>query len=421
MKNKVSFKIFIISIFTLLLFCSCDPNTPKGHLLRVIVYYPCQNPSTSFIYPGAAFKENYDIYQVLVHIGDDTLTGDMLESMNERVKACGIQNFSNQWYTDSDFQTPLTPGKLTSKWDDNYYNYLVFTQVEEDLTPRFTEYIVRDSNNIYSLTTSHKDIFPVDTASVNFSDELMNKSYSPYEVSKVYYVNKTSGLKQSEWQPGQTLQGKKLFVDLNSQWSQQKNIKFVNSVKKLYSEQGPSYSCDYVSGSGKIRDVYSSIFVETPSYLKIYKGSFLPSGELEWNKNKTYTADDSVNLYELIRIDTCITKLKIYVIDANGTTENFTFLHDIAFETEEDTISEYDLGEIANDVFDEGYFPEYIENSTWIPKAYYKIKTSEAADLTNEEVWTPIPDSGYSYIQINKGCKTEKLNNAIYIKVEGTL
>lgn len=421
MKKKTSLKIIFITLLMALLFASCKHDAGKGHLLRVIVYYPCSGYFSNMMYPSAPQKEDYGIYQVLVKIKNDTLTTEMLDDMNSRVAACGIKGFSGKWYVDSDFQTQLSAGKLTSRWEDNYYNYMVYTQIDEDLTPRFTEYTVRDSNNIYRFNSTHKDIFPVDTSSFSFSDELKNNSYSPYEVSKVYYVNKTTGLKQSEWQPGQTLQGKKLFVDLNSQWSQQKNIKFVNSVKKLYSEQGPSYSCDYVSGSGKIRDVYSSIFAETPSYLKIFKGSFLPSGELEWNKNKTYTADDSVNLYELIRIDTCITELKIYIIDANGTTENVTFLHDIAFETEEDTISEYDLGEIANDVFDEGYFPEYIENSTWIPKAYYRIKTSEAADLTGVEAWTPIQDSGYSYIQINKGCKIEKLNNAIYIKVEGTL
>ena len=420
MKNKVTFKIFIISIFTLLLFCSCEPDAPKGHLLRVIVYYPCQNPSTSFIYPGAPFKENYDIYQVLVHIGDDTLTGDMLESMNERVKACGIQNFSKQWYTDSDFQTPLTPGKLTSKWDDNYYNYLVFTQVEEDLTSRFTEYIVRDSNNVYRLNTSHKDIFPVDTTSVNFSDELMNKSYSPYEVSKVYYVNKTSGLKQSEWQAGQPLQGKKLFVDLNSAWSNQKYIKFVNSVIRNSPDHESNYNCTSIQKPGKIRDFFPSTSNNSYEYLKIYKGSFLPDGDIEWNKDKLYAPDDTINPYELIRIDLCKTKLKIFMIDSSGKAENFTYLYDIAFESEEDTISEYDLGQIGNDV-NEKQFIVHQENSSWLPKAYYKVKTSDTEDLPAEEVWTPDPDSGDSYIQIKDGCKIDKLKNKIYILVEGTL
>ena len=64
---------------------------------------------------------------------------------------------------------------------------------------------------------------------------------------------------------------------------------------------------------------------------------------------------------------------------------------------------------------------EFLKNATWIPKAYYKIKTSEAADLTSVEVWTPIQDSGYSYIQIKDDCKIDKLKNEIYILVEGTL
>lgn len=419
MKNKVLFKIFLASVLSVFLFGSCDRNPKLGHLLRVIVYYPCPGYYSSMMYPYAPQKQDFGIYQVLVKIADDNLTDELLEKMNSRVKACGIQNFSGKWYTDSDFTTQQNAGKLTSSWDDNYHNYMIYTKVDEDLTSRFTEYTVRDSNNVYRFNSTHKDIFPVDTSSFSFSDQLSSNDYSPYEVSKVYYVNKTTGLKQSEWQPGQTLQGKKLFVDLNSQWSQQKNIKFINSVKKLYSEQGPSYSCDYVSGSGKIRDVYSSIFSETPSYLKIYKGSFLPSGELEWNKNKTYTADDSVNLYELIRIDTCITKLKIYVIDANGKTENFTLQHDIAFETEEDTISEYDLGEIGNDV-NKIKNIVHAENSSWKPMAYYKAKSADEADgLPDKEVIKSV--SGDTYILIKDDIKTEKLNNSIYILVEGTL
>ena len=408
MKIKNSLKICFITLLMSLLFASCQREAEKGHLLRVIVYYPCTGYFSNMIYPSAPQKEDYGIYQVLIKIKNNTLTDKMLDDMNSRVAACGIQGFSGKWYADSDFTKELSAGKLTSRWEDNYYNYMVYTQVDEDLTPRFTEYTVRDSNNIYRFNSTHKEIFPLDTTSVNFSDELLNNSYSPYQVDKVYYIN-ADGLKENEWQAGQPLQGKKLFVDLKSSWSNQRNIKFVNSVQKLSPTHGPSYACNYIKKSMKIKDCFPNILSADYSYLKIYKGTFLPSGELEWDKTKEYTGDDTINLYELIRIDTYIPKLNIYIIDQNGNTKNFTGLYDIVYEFDEDslqadTISEYDLGEIANDVFDQGYFPVNIEGSSWIPKAYYKIKASEAEGLPAEDVWTPA--SGDAYIQVKKGCIT---------------
>ena len=401
-----------------LLFASCKHDAGKGHLLRVIVYYPCPGYFSNMMYPSAPQKEDYGIYQVLVKIKNDTLTTEMLDDMNSHVAACGIKGFSGKWYADSDFAKELSAGKLTSRWEDNYYNYMVYTQVDEDLTPRFTEYTVRDSNNIYRFNSSHKDIFPVDTTSVNFSDELLNNSYFPYEVSKVYYIN-ADGLKENEWQAGQPLQGKKLFVDLNSSWANQISLKFVNSLQKLSPTHGPSYECKYINKSMKISDCYSNIFSANYSYLKIYKGSFLPDGAIEWDKTKEYTGDDTVNLWELIRFDTYIPKLNIYIIDQNGNTKDFTNQYDIAYEIEDDTISEYDLGEIANDVFDQGYLPVNIEGSSWIPKAYYKANASESEALPEEDVWTTA--SGDTYIQVKKGCNIDKLKSAIYILVEGTL
>lgn len=419
MKIKTSLKICFITLLFALLFASCKKEAGKGHLLRVIVYYPCPGYFSNMIYPGAPQKEDYGIYQVLIKIGNDTLTDGMLDDMNSRIAACGIQNFSGKWYSDSDFTTQLSAGKLTSRWEDNYYNYIVYTKVEEDLTPKFTEYIVRDSNNIYRFNSSHKDIFPVDTTSVNFSDELLNNSYFPYEVSKVYYIN-ADGLKGNEWQAGQPLQGKKLFVDLNSAWSNQKYIKFVNSVIRNSPDHESNYNCTSIQKPEKIRDFFPSTSNNSYEYLKIYKGSFLPDGDIEWNKDKLYAPDDTINPYELIRIDLCKTKLKIFMIDSSGKAENFTYLYDIAFESEEDTISEYDLGQIGNDV-NEKQFIVHQENSSWLPKAYYKVKTSDTEDLPAEEVWTPDPDSGDSYIQIKDGCKIDKLKNKIFILVEGTL
>ena len=419
MKNKVLFKICLISFITVLLFGSCKHDSKLGHLLRVIVYYPCPGYYSNMMYPGAPQKQDYGIYQVLVHMSDDNLTDEMLETMNTRVKACGIQNFSGKWYADSDFTTQQNAGKLTSSWDDNYHNYLIYTKVDEDLTPRFTEYIVRDSKSVYRFNSSHQDIFPVDTTSVNFSDELQSRSYNPYVVNKVYYVNKTTGLKENEWHAGQPLQGKKLFVDLNSNWSEQSNIKFVNSVQRLSTTHGASYKCESIQESMKIKDFFPNIFNQDYEYLKIYKGSFLASGELEWNKNKVYTADDTVNLFELIRIDTCIIKLNIYIIDQNGTTEDFTYMHDIAYEIEEDTISEYDLGAIGNDVNNIKNIV-HAENSSWKPMAYYKAKSADEADgLPDKEVIKSV--SGDTYILIKDDIKTEKLNNSIYILVEETL
>ncbi len=420
MKNKVLFKIFLASVLSVFLFGSCDRTPKLGHLLRVIVYYPCPGYSSNMMYPYAPQKQDYGIYQVLVKISDDNLTDELLEKMNSRVKACGIQNFSGEWYADSDFKTVAAAGKLTSRWDDNYHHYMIYTKVDEDLTPRFTEYTVRDSNNVYRFNSTHKDIFPVDTTSVNFSDELMNKSYSPYEVSKVYYINKSTGLVENEWQPGQTLQGKKLFVDLNSAWSNQKYIKFVNSVIRNSPDHESNYNCTSIQKPEKIRDFFPSTSNNSYEYLKIYKGSFLPDGNFEWKKDKLYGPDDTLNPYDLIRIDLCKAKLKIFMIDSSGKAENFTYLYDIAFESEEDTISEYDLGQIGNDV-NEKQFIVHQENSSWLPKAYYKVKTSDTEDLPVEEVWTPDPDSGDSYILIKDGCKIDKLKNKIYILVEGTL
>ena len=93
MKNKVLFKIFLASVLSVFLFGSCDRNPKLGHLLRVIVYYPCPGYSSNMMYPYAPQKQDYGIYQVLVKIADDNLTDELLEKMNSRVKACGIQNF----------------------------------------------------------------------------------------------------------------------------------------------------------------------------------------------------------------------------------------------------------------------------------------------------------------------------------------
>lgn len=426
MKNKILKIISLISLSITFLLCSCEdePQPQKGHLLRVIVYYSCPEYSTSFLYPGAPSKEDYGIYQVLVKINDDNLTGEMLEEMNSRVTACGVQNFEGVWYSDSDLTTPLTEGKLSCRFEDNYYNYMAYTKVEEDLTPRFTQYIVRDSENIYRLNTYHEEIFPVDTKSVSFTDELRNHNYNPYEVSKVYYINPETDLVDKEWQPGQPLQGKKLFVDINSTWSNQRYIKFVNSVQRTSPNREPNYLCKSITGSKKIRDFYPNIFNNTYEYLKIYKGKFLPNGEIEWNKNKVYSADDSLNPYELIRIDTCIPKLNIYMIDSNGNTQDFTAQYDIAYtfaeDSDFDTIKNGDLGEIGNIVQEERNIV-HVENSSWIPKAYYKIKTADTQGMPAEVVWTLDPDSAYSYIQIKDDCKIDKLKNEIYILVEGTL
>lgn len=425
MNNKVSFKISLISLFIILLLCSCNQDAPKGHLLRVIVYYPCSDYSSNILYPGAPSKKDYGIYQVLVKITSDTLTGEMLETMNSRVKSCGIQNFSDKWYADSDFQTQLTAGKLTSKWEDNYYNYTIFTQVDEDITPRFTEWTVRDSSGIYRFKTSNLDIWPTDTSYVNFSDELRNRSYNPFTVAKVYYINPLTDLVEKEWTAGQPLQGKKIFVDLDSDWSKQIYIrKFVNAVKRTYSNYEADYSCNSINNSMKIRDFFPYFFDKEHDYLRIYKGSFLPNGDIEWNKNTIYTGEDKLNPYELIRIDTCIPKINIYMIDSNGNTQDFTAQYDIAYtfaeDSDFDTIKNGDLGEIGNQV-NEKRSIVHVENSSWIPKAYYKIKTADTQGMPAEAVWTPESTPGDSYIQIKDGCKIDKLKNKIYILVEGTL
>ena len=263
----------------------------------------------------------------------------------------------------------------------------------------------------------------IDAAS-NFSDELMNKSYSPYEVNKVYYINKSTGLVENEWQAGQPLQGKKIFVDLNSTWSNQKYIKFVNSVQRTSPNREPNYLCNSIPGSKKISDFYPNIFNNTYEYLKIYKGKFLQNGEIEWNKDKVYSANDTLNPYELIRIDTCIPKLNIYMIDSNGNTQDFTAQYDIAYtfaeDSDFDTIKNGDLGKIGNIVQEERNIV-HEEDSSWIPKAYYKVTSDKTEGLPAEEVWTPESASGYSYIQITDGCKTDKLKNEIYVLVEGTL
>ena len=423
MKIKVLFKICLMSLLLAFLFGSCKREADKGHLLRVIVYYPCPGYSSDFVYPSAPQKENFGIYQVLVKIKADKLTGEMLDEMTSRVKACGIQNFSGKWYKDYNFSSELNPGKLTSQWEDNYYNYMVYTKVDEDLTPRFTEYIVRDSKNIYRLNSSHKDIFPLDTTTVSFSDELLNKSYNPHEVSKVYYINQQTGLKESEWHEGDSLQGKKLFVDLNSNWSEQNLIKFVNSEQRFYATKGPYQTYTSIQNSMKINDFFPNIFNREYDYLKIYKGSFLENGEIQWDKNKVYTAEDIINPYELIRIQTCKIKLNVYMIDSSGKTEDFTRQYDYEYEfddeLEEDNISEYDLGEIGNTVNEQRSIV-HAENSSWVPKAYYKADSiNETAGIPEDEVWTT--DSSDIYIQIKDGCKTDKIKNKIYILVEGTL
>ena len=420
MKFKMLKRFFLLSILAGIFFVSCDKpdqEPPKGHLLRVIVYYSCPGYSTSFLYPSAPSKEDYGIYQVLVKINDDNLTGEMLEEMNSRVTACGVQNFEGVWYSDSDLTTPLTEGKLSCRFEDNYYNYMAYTKVEEDLTPRFTQYIVRDSDNIYRLNKYHEEIFPVDTMSVSFTDELRNHDYNPYEVSKVYYINPETDLVDKEWEPGQPLQGKKLFVDLNSKWSAQRYIKFINSVQRTYPDHAPYYQCKTIANPMKIKDCFDNFFYKEYDYFKIYKGSFLANGAIEWNKNVTLNGDDTVSLYELIRIDTCKAKLNIYLIDENGNTKDFTWESDIAFEPEEDTISEYDLGEISNLVFEEGYMPVKIQGSTWIPMAYHKV--SDSADSQIEDAWTP--ETGGTYIQVQKGFNTDALNYEIYILVEESL
>ena len=427
MKIKNLKRFFLLSILAGILFASCDKpeqEPPKGHALRVIVYYKCDNPSTYRMYLGAPSKSGYDIYYQIFKLNNGDLTEEILEEMNTFVKSCGIENFSEQWFSDSDLTKALTTGPLTSKWEDNNYNYLAFTQIEEDLTPKFTEWIVRDSSFSYRFNSSNFDIFPINTSNVNFSDELQRRSYIPYTVSKVYYINPQTNLVDKEWQAGQSLQGKKIFVDLNSTWSNQRYIKFVNSVQRTSPNREPNYLCNSIPGPKKIRDYYPNIFNNTYEYLKIYKGKFLPDGNIEWNKNKVYSADDTLNPYELIRIDTCIPKLNIYMIDSNGNTQDFTAQYDIAYTFSEDfdfdTIKNGDLGEIGNQVNKKRSIV-HEENSTWIPKAYYKVKSDKTEGLPAEAVWTPAPDSGYSYIQIKDGCKTDKLKNEIYVLVEGTL
>ncbi len=427
MKFKLLKRFFLLSILAGIFFVSCDKPDQEpqlGHALRVIVYYKCDNPSTNRLYLGAPNKSGYDIYYQVFKLNNGDLTEEILEQMNTFVKSCGIENFSEQWFSDSDLTKALTPGPLTSKWEDNNYNYLAFTQIEEDLTPKFTEWIVRDSSFSYRFNSSNFDIFPIDTSNVNFSDELQRRSYIPYTVAKVYYINPLTDLVEKEWTAGQPLQGKKLFVDLNSTWSNQRYIKFVNSVQRTSPNREPNYLCKSITGSKKIRDFYPNIFNNTYEYLKIYKGKFLPNGEIEWNKNKVYSADDSLNPYELIRIDTCIPKLNIYMIDSNGNTQDFTAQYDIAYtfaeDSDFDTIKNGDLGEIGNIVQEERNIV-HVENSSWIPKAYYKIKTADAQGMPAEVVWTLDPDSAYSYIQIKDDCKIDKLKNEIYILVEGTL
>lgn len=409
--------ILLISIFAAFLFVSCEkPNQESdlGHALRVIVYYKCDTYSSNFMYPGAPKKDGYGIYQIILKLDNNQLTDEMLNQMNEFINSCGINNFSGNWYSNSELTNRLTAGPLASKWEDNYYNYFAYTQIEEDLTPKFTEWIIRDSNNIYRFGSSNFDIYPIDTSNVNFDDELKNRSYSPYEVGSVYYIDPETNKTGEQWQPGEPLQGKKIFVDLTTDWSKQKyGIKFVNTVTKNAPFKEPYYHCDYRKNSIKVKDYLQNTNYE---YLKIYKGTFLFDGDIMWFKDAPLSENDTIELYDLIRIDTCQSFCDICVIDENGITnplrENGS---DITYEFKEDEISEYDLSEVGQVVSEKGYFPINIDDSSWVPKVYYRLNSSTEVPASDDGVWS-INDN--TYIQIKDGCRTSKLNGTIFILVE---
>ena len=421
MKNKKFKNTFLLSIFAALLFVSCEkPNQELGlgHALRVIVYYKCSNYSTNASYPGAPDKAGYGIYQVILKLDNDILTDELLVQMNEFIDSCGITEFDGHWYSDYDLTTPLTAGPLTSHWEDNYYNYIIYTKVEEDLTPRFTEWIVRDSCGIYRLNTSEFDIYPLDTSTVNFSDELQRRSYIPYNVGSVYYIDPQTNTTTEQWQPGDPLQGKKIFVDLTSEWSEQRyNIKFINTVKKFYPFDEPYYQCDYIKNDIKVKDYIQNKNLGSYEYLNIYKGIILSDGDIMWFKDEPLTDDDTIELYDLIRVETCRSFCSIYIIDDTGfviplVDENNS---DIQYEFKEDTISDYDLGDVGKLVFVAGYLPVNIPNSSFVPKAYYRVNSSGAASASTDTVWSI---NGDTYVQIKKGCRTSKLDEKIYILVE---
>ena len=421
MRNKKFKNTFLLSIFAALLFVSCEkPNQELGlgHALRVIVYYQCPNYSSNFFYPGAPNKDGYGIYQVILKLDNNMLTDELLVQMNEFIDSCGITEFDGHWYSDYDLTTTLTAGPLTSHWEDNYYNYIIYTMVEEDLTPRFTEWIVRDSCGIYRLNTSEFDIYPRDTSTVNFSDELQRRSYIPYNVGSVYYIDPQTNTTTEQWQPGDPLQGEKIFVDLTSEWSEQRyGIKFINTVKKFYPFDEPYYQCDYIKNDIKVKDYIQDKNLGSYEYLNIYKGIILSDGDIMWFKDEPLTDDDTIELYDLIRVETCRSFCTIYIIDDTGfviplVDENNS---DIQYEFKEDTISDYDLGDVGKLVFDTGYLPVNIPNSSFVPKAYYRVNSSGAASASTDTVWSI---NGDTYVQIKKGCRTSKLDEKIYILVE---
>ncbi len=420
MKNKKFKNTFLLSIFAALLFVSCEkPNQELGlgHALRVIVYYKCSNYSSNFFYPGAPNKDDYGIYQVILKLDNNMLTDELLAQMNEFIDSCGITEFDGYWYSDYDLTRPLTAGPLTSHWEDNYYNYIIYTKVEEDLTPRFTEWIVRDSCGIYRLNTSEFDIYPRDTSTVNFSDELQRRSYIPYNVGSVYYIDPQTNTTTEQWQPGDPLQGKKIFVDLTSEWSEQRyGIKFINTVRHSSSFYKPYFQCDYRKNAIKVSDYISEKNIENENYFDIYKGAFLPDGNITWNKNTPLKNTDTINLYDLIFVESSTQKCTIYIIDKNGNYQKLDNTeNDPVYQFEEAEISKYDLGGVGQKVVDSGYFPINILNSSFVPKAYYMIYPEIEKPDEGETVWET---NGNTFVQIEDGCRTSNLNGNIFILVE---
>ena len=422
MKKHLSSFIFQLSAIIVFLFVSCEkPNEAAelGHALRVIVYYQCDNYSSNIMYPGAPNKDGYGIYQVILKLDNNNLTDEILDQMNTFVTSSGIKNFSGNWYSDSELITPLTAGPLTSKWEDNYYNYFAYTQINEDLTPRFTEWIIRDTNSIYRFGSSNFDIYPLDTSNVNFDNELRSRSYSPFEVGSVYYIDSETNLIGDQWHPGDPLQGKKIFVDLTTDWSKQKyDIKFINTVTKSHPFREPYYNCVSRKSAIKVKDYLNGNY----EYKKFYKGSFSFNGDITWNKDEPLADDDTIELYDLIRIDTCQSICDIYIIDENGVTDPLRVNNsDITYEFKEDDISNNDLGDVGQLVYEAGYMTVNNPNSSYIPKAYYRLDSSSSeVPASTDTVWEI---KGYTYIQIKKGCRTSKLGTfglegRIYILVE---